>query len=145
MSAFKGPLVSSHSHLFLPSIFTTIHISHHIYFPPSIFPTNYISHHRDSIEHLHLHQNNHQAGPWHPGNGGGLGSNGRPRRSPPLFHPPSCHCPRLDQVDVIVILTTPIILIFMTIFAREECISEPGASPPTSDQLCAGLSHARCS
>jgi len=29
------------------------------------------------------------------------------------------------------------------VLTREECLEEPGASPPSSDQLCAGLSHAR--
>jgi len=29
------------------------------------------------------------------------------------------------------------------VLTREECISEPGSSPPSPDQLCAGLSNAR--
>ena len=106
------------------------------------FPTIHISHDQYSFDDLHLHH--HQAGPWHPGNGGGLGSTGRPRGSSPLVHPPGCHSPRLDQVDVTILIILAIMTI-MTIFARDECIAEPGASPPSSDQLCAGLSHARWS
>ena len=46
-------------------------------------------------------------------------------------------------MTVTTIMTTTMTMITTTVMSREECIAEPGSSAPSSDQLCAGVSHAR--